>query len=100
VRKPHTTGKPGKTRDDFRAAHDRSFIVPQKIEAAIKQLGADHWEYEAEFLRVAGISTAELGRYRSQFEKSVVAVRVNGATRYVWAGSEALAEELRAMVQQ
>lgn len=85
----------GHSLQEFRAAHDKSFIVPQKIRAALKALG-DGWEYEAQFTRMAGISQTELGNYREQFSEHVVMV---DRIKRVWAGTKAAAAKLREMVE-
>lgn len=81
---------------DFRSAHDKSFIVPQKIEAALKKLG-DGWEYEAAFLKLAELSVTDLAKYRPQFEDYIVMTTGPNAKR-VWSGTKELAAQLRTMV--
>ncbi len=86
----------GKSLADFRAEHDKSFIVPKKIRDALEKLG-DGWQYEVEFLRTAGLSTTDLAAYREEFLDYTV--NVGGRTpRRVWAGTKALAEKMRAMI--
>ena len=85
----------GKSLADFRAAHDKSFIVPRKIKDAIQKLGTHGWEYELGFLRLAGLSTLDLANYREAFEEYVVLVE---RTKRVWCGSKELATKLREMV--
>jgi hypothetical protein len=71
----------------FRAAHDRSVIVPNKIRAALAELekaeGAEAWEYEAEFIRRAKISQADIGAYRDGFSAHVVETIGNKGKR-IW----------------
>ena len=86
----------GKTLADFRAMHDKDYIVPRKIKAALAALG-NGWEYEADMLRLAGVSTTDLALYRDQFSEHWVVVDRSG--KRVWAGSKALAEEMRGMVR-
>lgn len=89
----------GRSLDEFRAAHDKSYIVPRKIRAALATLGPGGWAYEAEFIKLAGVSHTELGAYRTQFEEHVVTLRgTEHSGRRAWAGTKALAEKLRAMV--
>jgi len=55
---------------DFKAAHDPDTIVPNKIRTAlaeIEKVGPEHFEYEVDFLKLAGISTTQIGQYRDQF---------------------------------
>lgn len=86
--------KVGRSLADFRAAHDKNFIVPAKIKAALKALG-DGWEYEAQFIRLAGVSQSDMGNFREQFSEYIVIV---DRTKRVWAGSKATAARLRDMV--
>jgi hypothetical protein len=86
----------GKTLAEFRAAHDKAFIVPTKIKAALDALG-DGWEYEAAFIKIAGISQADCSSYREKFEDFVVVVG-GKTTKRVWCGTKKLATQLREMV--
>lgn len=88
---------------DFKAAHDKSFIVPSKIKTGLEKLGIDGWEYEPEFTKLCGLSTNDMAKYRSQFEDYIVLVgrtRDSSRERRVWAGSKALANKLREMANQ
>lgn len=89
----------GKSVADFRAAHDASFIVPQKIREALKKLGPKGWEYEQDFMRLTTppISQTHIGQYREQFSEFWFVVGGHSQRR-VWCGSKDLADELRAMV--
>lgn len=88
--------KTGRSLSDFRAAHDKSFIVPQKIKEGLKNLGSG-WEYEVEFLRRCGLSTTDLSRYRDEFADYIVNTGGRNPKR-VWTGSQKTAAEMRAMV--
>lgn len=93
---PSSTGI-GRSLDEFRANHDKSFIVPRKIKAALEKLGPG-WQSELEFAKLAGVSMTDLAAYRPQFEAFVVAVSRDG-TRRVWAGTKGLADKMREMVR-
>lgn len=83
----------GKDLAAFRAVHDKSFIVPERIKAGLAALG-DSWEYEQEFVRRCNLSLADFSRYREQF--SEFCVEIGGkSTRRVWAGTKAFANKLR-----
>ncbi len=88
----------GKDLEAFRASHDRSFIVPKKIQAGLDALG-ESWEYEAEFIRRCGLSTGDFAAYREKFQDfSVETASVNGNRgKRVWAGTKAFANKLRAV---
>lgn len=89
------TKSAGKSLADFRSAHDKSFIVPQKILAALKALG-DGWEYEIQFMKMAGLCTTDFALYRDQFEEHIVVVNGRNPKR-IWAGSKDLARKMREM---
>ncbi len=59
----------------FRQAHDRNVIVPNKIRGALEQIrkvGPEHYEYEVDLIRMAGISQSDMGLFRDQFEDHIV----------------------------
>lgn len=91
-----TKPKIGRSLDEFRAAHDKNYIVPQKIKAALAKIG-DGWEYEIEFLKLAGLSTTDLAMFREQFSDFTVATPGKNPKR-IWAGTKELARKLREMV--
>lgn len=89
-----------KTISDFKDAHDKDVIVPRKIQAALDGMlktGTEHWEYESDVVKLAGISQTEIARYREQFVKHiVVAPAVHGkGTRNVWFANAKVAAKLR-----
>lgn len=81
---------------DFRAAHDKDFIIPQKLKAGIEALGAAGWEYEGQFQKTNGISQTDGSRYREEFKDFIVLLE-SGKKR-IYCGSKALATKMRAMV--
>lgn len=87
-----------KTLDDFRAVHDKAFVVPNKIKAGLEALGKYGWEYEAEFIKICGVSVVDIGRFRDEFEDFYVIVGGERTGKRVWAGSKVLAEKMRGMV--
>lgn len=89
------TKRAGRSLDDFRAAHDKDFIVPAKIKEGLKALGGG-WEYEVAFAKLAGVSLTDLSSYRDAFSAHVVAVKRDG--KRAWAGTAATAEKMRGMV--
>jgi hypothetical protein len=94
TRSPFPTASKGKSLADFRSTYDKSVIVPAKIKAGLKELGANGWEYEVAFARIAGISMADLGNFRDGFAEYVVSIR----ERRAWAGSKNMADKMRAMI--
>ena len=96
VQSPKSVKQTGHSVAEFRAAHDKSFIVPAKIRAGLASLG-ECWEYEAEFLRRCGLSTTDFSIYRDQFVEFWI--QTGGKSpRRVWAGTAKFAETLREMV--
>lgn len=83
---------------DFKAAHDKNFIVPEKIKAGLAKLGNDGWEYEVEFGKMAGVGTNDIAKFREQFGEYVLLVKSEKRERRVWAGSKALANKMREMI--
>lgn len=87
---------------EFRSVHDRSVVIPNKIRAALAELlkvGPEHYEYEVEFMkRLQGVSVADMGMYRDQFEEYVLEVQIPGKgsnKRKVWFGDKKVAAKLR-----
>lgn len=93
-----TLKKPGRDLQAFRESHDKNFIVPKKIEAAITKLGPESWEYEVDFLKLAGLCTRDLAMFRDGFEDFTVLVTNKNNSKRLWCGSKTLAAKLRAMV--
>jgi hypothetical protein len=87
----------GKTLADFRATHDPDVVFPAKIRKALADMEAEsdeNWEYENDFMRRAGLSTTNLGRYRPQFEKHIVEIGGKNPKK-VWFASAKVAEKAR-----
>lgn len=89
--------------DDFRAKHDRSFIVPNAIREGLRKLGAKAWMYEMDFMKLCGVAANEFARHREPFlgyTALVPSQGTNGNKKRIWAGSEEFAAELRAITEQ
>ena len=84
-----------KTLADFKSAHNRDTIVPQKIKQALTMLGRGGWEYELAFSKMAIIHLSDLGNFRDQFADYIVELK---GGRRAWAGSVALAKQMRSML--
>jgi hypothetical protein len=79
----------------FRGAHDKSYIIPNKIREGLKQLG-DDWKYEDDFMKLIGIkSKNDLSPFREQFKDFIVEAGKERARKLVWVGTKAFAETLR-----
>jgi hypothetical protein len=89
------TAAKGKTLADFRQTYDKATIVPAKVKAALKVLGASGWEYEVQFSRLAGVSTMDLSAFRDQFAGYIVNLKDN---RRAWAGSVKTASMMKEMI--
>jgi hypothetical protein len=63
-----------KTFDTFRATHDKSVTVPNRIRAALALLKkrGDDYAYEGDLRVMAQLSPADMSSYREMFTKHVV----------------------------
>lgn len=84
-----------KTLADFKSVHDRDTVVPDRIKKALSLLGHGGWEYEAELSRLATIRLGDLHNFRDKFADYVVELK---GGRRAWAGSIALAKQMRKML--
>lgn len=84
-----------RTLDEFRQTYDKATIVPAKIKAGLKTLGATGWEYEVQFAKLCGISSADLSAYRDGFASHVVPLR---DSRRAWAGTVSTANKMKEML--
>lgn len=86
-----------KTLADFRAAHDKSVVIPNKINVALAAMlkeGAENFEYEADILRRAGVSTTDLAMFRDRFAEHIVEVGGKNPKR-VWFADPKVAKKAR-----
>lgn len=92
--------KAAKTFASFREAHDKNFIVPQKIRQGLTALGKDGWEYETDFIRACGLRITDFQAFSGEFEDFIVNLPASNSSRArrVWAGSKALAAKMREML--
>ena len=84
--------------NDFRAAHDKNVIVPNKINAALADMlkeGPENWSYEADFIRRAGISQTDMGLFRDQFEEYIVQAGDSRQAKRVWFADKKVAAKVR-----
>jgi len=91
-----TTKAKGKSLADFKATYDRSYIVPKRIREGLKALRGG-WEYEAQFARLAAVSTQDLNMYRDEFAAHIVPLNKDG--RRAWAATATLAEQMKGMIR-
>lgn len=84
-----------KTLSDFRNTYDKATIVPAKVKAALKILGASGWEYEVAFVKLAGVSLMDLALFREEFAPYIVNLKDN---KRAWAGSTKTATTMREML--
>lgn len=94
-----TTAK-AKTLADFRAIHDPNVTIPNKIRAALaamRKVGPEQWEYETEFMKLAGISTTQLAQFREQFSAHVIETQHHAgrSPRKVWFADPNAAKKAR-----
>ena len=86
----------GKDLEAFRSMHDKSFIVPKRIQEGLAALG-DSWEYEADFIKRCAVSQTDFAAYRDRFAEFFLETGGSGGARgkRVWAGTKAFAKKLR-----
>jgi hypothetical protein len=85
----------GKDIEAFRQLHDKNFKVPQKIKAALAELG-EAWEYEAEFIKRCGVSNTDFALFRDDFVAHWLEAKTEGrSAKRVWCGTVKLATKLR-----
>jgi hypothetical protein len=86
-----------KTLADFRAVHDKSVVIPNKIKArlaAMLKIGPEEHDYESDFLRAAQVSNTDIGTHRQQFERHIVSVGGKNPKR-VWFADPKVAAKAR-----
>lgn len=90
----------GKTIADLRALHDKSVVMPNRINAAIAALAAtgDSWAYEADFMKLAKppIGAQDISKWREQFTDFWAEMpSTNGKSqiRRVWFATKKAADE-------
>lgn len=91
-----------RTAADFRAAHDKSVIVPNQIRKGLKALlaiGKQHYEYDEGFRALCGCQAADLSDYRDlpEFRKHwfiTPGSSKNKGGKRVWFGDAKLAAQL------
>ena len=92
----NTTDSPtvakGRTLAEFRSLHDKDTITNNKVKAAIRQLG-ERWEYEADFVRRAGVSYTDLGHTREAYSGYWLMLRREG--KRVWSGSKEMITQMK-----
>lgn len=84
-----------KNLSDFRQQYDKSYIVPNRVKTALRELGPS-WEYESQFVKLVGVTLADLGNVGEQFIEHVVVLGRDG--RRAWAGTVATAEAMKKML--
>ena len=89
-----------KTLADFQAAHNPDVKIPTKIRAGLASLlaeGKESAEYEAEFVKRAGVTISQIGKYRDQFAKHIVVVREErkSSPKNVWFADTGIATKAR-----
>lgn len=66
----------------FRAHHDPDVVVPNKIREALanmeKDHGPEHYEYESDFIKLAGVNTTQMAAHRDAFTAFIVEAKPIG----------------------
>ncbi len=82
---------PVKSVDDFRKAHDQSFIVPERFREGIKGMGPNGWMYLGDFMRQYKINPQQGALYRKDFDGFIL----EADKKMIICGSTKLAKKLR-----
>jgi hypothetical protein len=84
----------------FQAEHNPDVKIPAKIKAGLASLlaeGKESAEYEVDFASRCGLGVAFLSKYRDQFSKHIVSVRLDGRStpKNVWFADVKVAAKAR-----
>lgn len=88
----------------FKAKYNRDVVIPNKIRAALENMakdhGPEHYEYESDFIKLAGIGASDLSAHRDAFKDFVVEAKPVGmgnarAARRVWFATTKAAKSAR-----
>lgn len=89
----------GKTLDDFNLAHNPDVKIPAAIAAGLVSLlaeGPQSWEYEGEFMkRCNGVGNNNIGKYREQFAKHIVIIKMAKSPKCAWFADPKVAARAR-----
>lgn len=98
--------------DEFRKKHDRNYIVPTRIKAALEEMVVEHekkepgkgeeaWEYDGEFVARTGLRASDVSAFKTDFAEHLV-VQETGSresrARVIWCGRAKTAKKLRAIL--
>lgn len=86
-----------KTLDSLRAVHDDSVVIPTRIRArfaAMLKAGPEEHDYEADFLKAAGVSNNKIGAFRTQFKAHIVKT-IGTNPKRVWFADPKVAKKFR-----
>lgn len=86
--------KRGMSLDELNAKFNPDVLIPNKIRAALKQLGNSAVD-ETEFRKLCGTGNHQLSLYAGLFEDHIIVVRENGRQRRLWAGTAEFAASAR-----
>lgn len=91
----------GKGKAEFQAKFSRKFIIPNKVTAAIAELGPTGYEEQGEFLKRVGLTPVDLNLCKESFADFWFEARPvggNSKTCVIWCGSEKFAKELQGLL--
>ncbi len=87
------------TLTDINSRFNPNVIVPNKIRAALREIG--NAAVTEDVLRsMAGIGSNQLSQYADQFEEYHVIAREGGRSKRLWAGTPKFAQEAREMLNK
>jgi hypothetical protein len=91
--KPAEKPTAGRNLAAFKQTYHKDTIIPAKIKAGLKSLGAA-WEYEVEFVRRCGVSQSDMATYRDGFSDNWLQLRDG---KKVWS-SVAMVKQMKGML--
>jgi hypothetical protein len=95
IRKKEKKNSGGRSLQNFKQTYDKNTIIPQKIRNALKELGPA-WEYEAEFIKRAGVNYTDINIFRDMFSDYLVIIKREN--KRIWCGTIPFANQLKELI--
>jgi len=92
---PILSSHKGRSLADFKKEFDKNTYIPEKIKAALKELG-DGWEYEHEFSKRSGVNYTDLNIFKPEFEEHFVYIKKE--SKKIWCGTKTMAKQLKELI--
>lgn len=87
----------------FNADHNKAVVIPNRIRAVLADLskrGPEHYEYEADIVKLAKLSQTEISRFREGFRPHIVEIKYKdgkalSTPKNVWFHNVSVARRMR-----